>query len=63
MKKYFDKEISLITASLPELTILYKKSLSFLPPLAQDLQKADIPSDFQYLSLTNGLNNPVWMLP
>jgi hypothetical protein len=53
IQKSLDSEIVFIISSIPELSILYKKSLSFLPQLAQNLKEADIPLDFQYLSLTN----------
>ena len=59
----YDNVYTDIISNKISLELLYKKSLSFLPDLKEELAKEDIPTDFQYLSLINGLNNPVWILP
>lgn len=59
----YDDVLTDIVSNKPALELLYKKSLSFLPDLKKDLEDEGIPTDFQYLSLINGLNNPVWILP
>ncbi len=59
----FDNVLTDIASDKLALELLYKKSLSFLPDLKEELADEDIPTDFQYLSLINGLNNPVWILP
>jgi len=47
-------------SSKTQLSLLYKKSLSILPELKQNLQKEGIPIDFQYLALINHLEIPIW---
>ena len=59
----YDNVLTDIISNKLALGLLYKKSLSFLPDLKDELEDDDIPTDFQYLSLINGLNNPVWILP
>ena len=57
---YYDKAFANILSSKTQLSLLYKKSLSILPELKQDLQKEGIPTDFQYLALINHLEIPIW---
>ncbi|HKL43767.1 MAG TPA: hypothetical protein VJ892_00645 [Candidatus Absconditabacterales bacterium] len=57
---YYDKAFANILSSKTQLSLLYKKSLSILPELKQNLQKEGIPIDFQYLALINHLEIPIW---
>ncbi len=59
---YYDKAYADIISSKPELSFLYKKSLSILPDLEQKLEKQKIPTDFKYLVLLNDLEKPIWEL-
>ena len=59
----YDNVYTDIISNKLALELLYKKSLSFLSDLKEQLEDEDIPTDFQYLSLINGLNDPVWILP
>ena len=59
----YDNVLTDIISNKLELQLLYKKSLSFLPDIKNKLKDKNIPTDFQYLSLINGLNNPIWLLP
>jgi hypothetical protein len=61
--RYYDEEFTYILSSLPELEVLYKKSLNILPLLTDKFDKEGIPTDFKYLSLINGINSHVRMLP
>ncbi len=59
----YDNILTEIISDKLELELLYKKSLSFLPNIKEELNSNGIPTDFQYLSLINRLDNPVWVLP
>lgn len=54
-----DNSIADIVDSKNKLSLLYKKSLSFLPSLELELKKEKIPLEFKYLVLLNNFEQPI----
>lgn len=61
-QQYLDKQVAEILSNKNALLVLYKKSLSVLPNIENNLKEKKLHTDFKYLSLLNWLELPIWSL-